>query len=217
MSLRCVGSPAVCREAFLSREGAHILTPVGAVKQVAAETVPGLPLVLVKHRNCAVRLGAAGVHTVLPGVHPVRRQQEGGSLLDGVLGPDDAIPRGTEVAHAGVHHFTCPVGLVLLQLFAEFLQELLHPGYFGFQVRYRRRSSVDAAKGEQQQQPYTGEQQPGMLKQSHVVDHTVRRRLPLPPAGLPLMKLLPGTDGLPTLNISLLISFNATARLNNQL
>lgn len=197
MSLRCVGGPAVCGEAFLRREGAHVLTPVSAVKQVATETVTGLPLVLMEHRQGAVRLGAAGVHAVLPGVHPVRGQQEGGSLLDGVLGPDDALLRGAEVAHAGVHHFTCPVSLVLLELLAEFLQELLHPGYFGFQVRDRRGPSVDAAKGEQQQ-PETSEQQLGMLRQSHVVDHTVRRRLPLSPAGLPLMKLLGGADGLPT-------------------
>lgn len=127
MSLRAVSSPAVCGEALLRSEGAHVFIPVGAIEQVAVEAVPGLPQVLLDHRNGAVRVRAAGVQTVLPGEHPVRGQQEGGPLLDGGLGPDDALTDGVEVAHAGVGHISCLVRLVLLELLAEFLQQLFHP------------------------------------------------------------------------------------------
>lgn len=72
MSLRGVAAPGVCGEGLLRREGADIFIPVGAVEQVTAETVPGLPRVLSDHRHGAVRVGAAGVQTVLPGVHPLR-------------------------------------------------------------------------------------------------------------------------------------------------
>ena len=119
------------------------MAPVGAVEQVAAETVPGLPQVLLHHRHGAVGLRAAGVQAVPPGEHPVRGRQEGGPLLDGGLGPDDALPDGVEVSHTRVHHIALrPVRLVLLELLAEFLQELLHAGYFGFQIRYRQRARV---------------------------------------------------------------------------
>lgn len=128
MSLRGVGSPAVRGEALLRSERADIFIPVGAVEQVAAETASGLPQVLLDHRHGAVRVGAAGVKAVLPGVHPVRGQKERGPLLDGGLGPDDALPYGVEIAHARVNHIASPaVRLVLLELFAEFLQQLLHP------------------------------------------------------------------------------------------
>lgn len=79
-----------------------MFAPVGAVEQVAAEALPGLALLLMDHRHGAVRLRAAGVQTVLPGVHPVGGQQESGSLLDGGLGLDDAVPDAAEVAHTGV-------------------------------------------------------------------------------------------------------------------
>lgn len=127
MSLRCVGGPAVCAEALLWSEGADVFTPVGAVEQVAAEAVSGLPHVLLDHRHGAVRVGAAGVQAVLPGVHPVRGQEKSGPLLDGGLGAYDALPYGAEIARAGVNHITSPGRLVLLELLAEFLQQLLHP------------------------------------------------------------------------------------------
>lgn len=62
------------------------------------------------------------MHTVIPGVHPVRRKQEGGSLLDGGLGLDDAIPDGVEVTHTGVNHAAYLVRLFLLELLAKILQ-----------------------------------------------------------------------------------------------
>lgn len=132
VALRSVGGPAVGAEALLWSEGAHVFTPVGAVEQVAAEAVSGLPRVLLHHRHAAVRVRAAGVQAVLPGVHPVRGQKERGPLLDGGLGAYDALPYGAEVAHAGVSRITAPGRLVLLELFAEFLQQLLHSWYFGF-------------------------------------------------------------------------------------
>lgn len=127
VSLRCVRRAAVGGEALLRSKGADIFIAVGAVEQVTVEAVPGLPQVLLDQRHGAVRLRAAGVHTVLRGVHPVRGQQEGGPLLDGGLGPDDALPHGGEVAHTGVSPIACPVRLVLLELLAELLQQLLHP------------------------------------------------------------------------------------------
>lgn len=132
VSLRRVARPAVRGEALLRRERADMFVPVGAVEQVAVEALPGLPLVLLHHRHRAVRLGAAGVQAVLPGEHPVRGQQEGGPLLDGGLGLDDALADSVEVAHAGVGHVACLVRLLLLELLAELLQQLLHSGYFGF-------------------------------------------------------------------------------------
>jgi len=175
--LRGVGHPAVRGEALLRREGAHAAAPVGAVEQVAAEAVPGLPEVPLHHRHGAVGLRAARVHTVPPGVHPVRGQQERGPLLDGGLGPDDALPDGVEVAHTRVHRVGRPMRLVLLQLLAKFLQELLDARYLGFQIRDGQRAGVAASDGGQQRG--AGEQQPGMLEESHVV-HTQRGRLPPP-------------------------------------
>lgn len=187
VSLRCVGGPAVRTEAFLRSEGADIFVPVGAIEQVAAETLPGLPRVLLDHRHGAVRLGAAGVQAVLPGVHAPRGQQEGGPLLDGGFGLDDALPDGVEVAHTRVNHVAYLVRLVLLELLAEFFQQLLHPWYFGFEVWYRQRASVDMSGCGQQHS--TSEQQPGMLRpKSHVV-HAVRRPLPLPSAGVRRMRV----------------------------
>lgn len=145
-----------------------MFAPVGAVEQVAVEALPGLPLVLLHHRHGAVGMRAAGVQTVPPGVHPARGQQVRGPLLDGGLGLDDALPDAAEVAHAGVGDAAQLVGLFLLELLAEFLQQLLHPGYFGFQVRYRRGPSVDAAARSEQERG-RGEQHPGgMLRKSHV-------------------------------------------------
>lgn len=126
VSLCCVNSPAVYGEALLRSEGANIFIPVSAVEQVTVETVPGLPQVFLDHRDGAVRLRAAGVQAVLPGVHPIRDQQEGSPLLDGDLGPDDALPGGAEVAHTGVSHIASPIQLVLLELLAVFLQKLFH-------------------------------------------------------------------------------------------
>lgn len=111
----------------MRREGADMFVPVGAVEQVAFEALPGLPLVLPDHRHVAVRLRAAGVQTVLPGEHPVWDQQESGPLLDGGLGLDDAVPEAAEVAHAGVGDAADLVRLFLLELLAEFLQQLLNP------------------------------------------------------------------------------------------
>lgn len=122
-----VGIPAVGVEAELRSEGADVLVPVCAVEQVALEALPGLPLVLLHRRHGAVRLRAAGMQTVLPGVHPVGDQQERGPLLDGGLGLDDAVPDGAEVAHAGVGAAAELVRLFLLQMLAEFLQQLFHP------------------------------------------------------------------------------------------
>lgn len=79
-----------------------MFAPVCAVEQVAVEALPGLPLVLLDHRHGAVRLRAASVQAVLPGVHPVWGQQERGPLLDGGLGLDDAVPDAAEVAHTRV-------------------------------------------------------------------------------------------------------------------
>lgn len=98
----CVCVPAVGAESRLRRKRADLLAPVGAVEQVAVEALPGLPLVVLDHRHGAVRLRAAGVHTVLPGVHPVWGQQESGPLLDGGLGLDDAVPDAAEVVHTRV-------------------------------------------------------------------------------------------------------------------
>lgn len=109
-----------------------MFVPVGAVEQVTFEALPGLPPVLPDHRHGAVGLRAAGVQAVLPGEDPVRDQQERGPLLDGGLGLDDAVPEAAEVAHAGLGSAADLGRLLLLELMAEFLQQLLHPRDFGF-------------------------------------------------------------------------------------
>lgn len=133
-SLRLVGSPAVGGEAFLRCEGADVFIHISAVKQVTVQAFSRPPQILLNHRHRAVRQRAAGVQTVPPGEHRLRSQQEGGSLLDGGLRPDDALLRGAEVAHAGVAYVGRSVSLVLLELLSEFLQKLFHSGYFRFQV-----------------------------------------------------------------------------------
>lgn len=193
-------APAAERgEALQLRERADVLAPVGAVEQVAVEVRAGLPpLLLLHHRHRAVGLRAARVQALLPGAQSLRRQQEGGPLLDGGLGLDDAFADPVEVARARVVARVARLErLLLLQLLTELLQQLLHAGYFGFEIGYGRGAADDGRRrgqqgdaSEQRRQQQQRRWRSRMLRsEGHVVYINVARLLPSRPlCPLPTLK-----------------------------
>lgn len=125
-------------EAALKRERADVRAAVRTVEQVAPQSTVRLLRLRLRLRMLlddgrgAARLSAAGAHTVPSAVHAARCRQEGGAKLDGGHGADDALLRRVEVAQtrvAGV--LRALIRVILLQLLAELLQQLLHTGQFG--------------------------------------------------------------------------------------
>lgn len=146
--------PAERVEAPLKREGADVRAAVRAVEQVAAQTgaaVRLLRLLLDDGRGTA-RFGAAGAHAVSAAVHASRCRQEGGAALDGGHGADDALLRRVEITQtrvAGV--LDALVRVILLQLLAELLQQLLHTGQLRLKIG-NLRGATDACTGEEEKQ-----------------------------------------------------------------
>lgn len=125
--------PAEGAEAALKRECADVRAAVRTVEQVAPQSSVWLLLLLLllDDGRGAAWLSAAGAHAVPPAVHTARCRQKGGAALDGGHGADDALLRRVKVAQtrvAGV--LRALIRVILLQLLAELLQQLLHTGQF---------------------------------------------------------------------------------------